>query len=363
MSNDAEVMQAKDFLGTYRTRADARLEQVLRGRNEGLAPLPFGVAGYTRLLTEYVLRGGKRFRGALVLLGYEAATGRDRWEVLDASLSFELAHAYLLAYDDVMDRDETRRGGPALHVAAARHAREVGAREPEHRGLSLTMLLGMYAQAVGTDLLVRTRAVRDAEPAAAVAYFNEVIEGVTIGQMLDVLAADAPAATLADVREIHLRKTGLYTTEGPVVLGALLGGARPDDAIVEGLRGWALPLGEAFQLVDDVLGAVGDPEETGKPASGDLREGKRSAVIEEALARLEGPRRERFRTLVGRPLDAAETEEAKGLVLASGAVEAVRERARLLARMGCEELAEASPRGNAGALLDGIATLVVERSS
>jgi len=361
VANPAEAA-AKVFLETYRQAAEARLATVLADKRAQLSQRPFGAALYFDHLAEYVQRGGKRLRGALVVLGHAAASENisvDRLSpsAVEASLSLELLHAYLLAYDDFMDRDEQRRGGPSLHLLTRDEAARRGAADPAHRGISVTLLLGMLAQSLAFDCLRRSGAstsVRD--------YFDVVSEGVTVGQLLDVIAVDAPDATLADISVIHQLKTGLYTTEGPLVLGALLAGASQDSCIVQALQGWARPLGEAFQLVDDILGAVGDAEETGKPACGDLREGKRSAVLEEALALSVGPAGARLRSLAGRPLDAAQAEEARGLIVASGAVDRVRDRARALAAQARAALGSAPIAFHTLTLFDGLAGLIVERS-
>jgi geranylgeranyl diphosphate synthase type I len=356
MSKGIEAASA--FLKRYRVAADARLEALLLAREAKLEGMPFGVARYHALLRDYALRGGKRLRGALVVLGHQAVVPATSARALEASLAFELLHAFLLAYDDFMDRDEVRRGGKALHVLATEEARARGAADPAHRGISATMLLGLLAQSAAFECLERADADRVARR-----YFDHVSEGVTLGQLLDVIAVDAKEATLAEVSVIHQLKTGLYTTEGPLVFGALLAGAPLEGPVVAALKGYAGPLGEAFQLVDDVLGAVGDAEETGKPASGDLREGKRSAVIEEALARLEGAEKQRFSRLAGRPLDAEEAAEAKALILASGAAEAVRERARALAVRARAALGAAAIDASARETLHALAELVVERQN
>src|SRR5437870_5233014 len=102
----ADAPKAPAILGEFARRAEPRLREILREKRAQLGalpvPFPFGV------LEEYVLRGGKRLRGALASLA--GAT-------LDASVGLELLHAYLLIHDDFMDRDEVRRGGPTVHVA------------------------------------------------------------------------------------------------------------------------------------------------------------------------------------------------------------------------------------------------------
>ncbi len=356
-----EASVAVRWLADYRRRADMRLAVLFEEKRAEVALQPFAVDRYVAHLEEYALRGGKRLRGALVELGFQAIAGTPgtaapNVEAFEASLAFELLHAFLLTFDDVMDRDELRRGGPTLHMLAAREAATRGSSDPQHRGLSVTMLLGLVAQGMAFGCLERAGA-----SLAVRRYFDRVTEGVTLGQLLDVVAVDAPGAGPQEIAAIHQLKTGLYTTEGPLVLGALLAGARADGPEVSALRAYAAPLGEAFQLVDDLLGMVGEPDETGKPASGDLREGKRTAVIEEALARLAGPLRSELQTLAGRPLGLGETARARALIDESGAVEAVRGKAEVLADRAMESLQTAPLYRPAASTLGALARLVVDR--
>ncbi len=359
MSNEADLEAARALLEAYRARADTRLAEILDAEVEAAKALPFQTARYLALLHDYALRGGKRLRGALVLVGYEAAAGEDGPEregkAFEASLAFELLHASLLACDDWMDRDELRRGGPALHVAAAAEAKRRRSADAAHRGASIAILLGMLAHQEAFRCLERAQASLTAR-----AYFDQVTRDVVIGQLLDVTASDAARASSAEVREIERLKTGVYTTEGPLVFGALLAGAHLEGEVVAALRAFAGPLGEAYQLVDDLLGAVGDPRDTGKPAGRDLEEGKHTAVVEEAVRRLPAEARARLLALIGRPLDPAEAREATSLLVESGAGAAVRARARELAACARRTLGpplEAAAAGKLGWL----ASLVAER--
>jgi geranylgeranyl diphosphate synthase type I len=356
-----ELTEAEAFIRTYRQRADRRLAELMTESGSSIAGLPFNIQRYYRDLEEYVLRGGKRFRGALVALGIDAL-GANVDAAFDATLSFELLHASLLALDDIMDRDELRRGGQALHVAAAQTARELYASDPTHRGLSATLLLSLFAQTQSFDAVARVP-ISEAAKARALAYLNRVLQGVTVGQLLDVCAADAKAATAEDVSAIHQRKTGLYTTEGPLVLGALLTGVTESDPRVVALKNYARPLGEAFQLVDDVLGVVGDVEQTGKQTASDLREAKRTAVIEEALARAREADRQRLLSTLGQSLDAEAAGWVRRLLAETGAVEAVLGRARSLAAAAQQALESASFGAKTRKLLAGLAALVVTRSA
>jgi len=354
--------EAAAYLRRYSRVADARLAELLQTEERRLAGLPFDPAGYLRLLREYVLRGGKRLRGALVMLGHEACGGAPTPAALDVSLSFELLHASLLAVDDVMDRDELRRGGPALHVAAAREAARRGSRDPAHRGMSVTLLLAMQAASLARRLVAQAPVGAEARLELA-GWFAEVEAGVVLGQEMDVAATDAKEVPAWALNEIHRRKTGIYTMEGPLVLGAMLAGVRADDPRMAALRAFAGPLGEAFQLVDDVLGATGNPGETGKPALADVREGKRTAVVTEALARADAAGRALLEACLGREIGADTAGALQDLLVRTGAAAAVRDRARERAARALEALGAAPLAQPARDVLVSLAAFVTERRS
>jgi geranylgeranyl diphosphate synthase type I len=115
----------------------------------------------------------------------------------------------------------------------------------------------------------------------ALRYLDLCRSEVVAGQYLDVLAQTRATVTVEEAMTIVRFKAASYTVERPLHIGAALAGA--DDALVAGLSAIAVPLGQAFQLRDDVLGVFGDPAATGKPAGDDLREGKRTVLVARAL--------------------------------------------------------------------------------
>lgn len=234
-----------------------------------------------RALTE---RGGKRLRPALLCASYRAFRPSDDFgPLLDAAAALELLQSYLLIHDDWMDGDDTRRGGPSVHAAlgAARNNRALGER--------LGVLAGDLASVYAWELFLRARFPKECESLGH-ATFIEIHYEVFFGQHLDLIASP-------DVARMHRLKTGSYTTCGPVKLGALLAGA--SQAELAALKAFSAPLGQAFQLRDDLLGAFGDPAVTGKPVGHDIREGKRNAVIEHAEKILNNDERAFLASVVG----------------------------------------------------------------
>ncbi len=257
------------------------------------------------------LRGGKRFRPALLTASYLAvAPDGSPADVVDAGAALELMQSYLLIHDDWMDDDDERRGGPSVHVALSdRHG-------DARLGASLSILAGNLASAHAWELLAQGP-WSPAAGARAIAVFLEMHQQVVIGQQLDLLATP-------EVSRMQRLKTGSYTVRGPLRLGAALGGA--DAPTLEALTAFGEPLGEAFQMRDDLLGAFGDPRATGKPAGNDLRAGKRTSLIRAAEERASGEALAPVRAALGRS-DATDAEVAAALAVlessgARGAVEA-----------------------------------------
>ncbi len=269
--------------------------------------------------------------------------------VAPAGVALELLQAYLLAHDDWMDGDETRRGGPS--VPAMMRTRFAGTRVD-----AMSVLAGDLAAAWARRALLEV-AVPAGRVLLAASEMARVEEEVVEGQVLDVCET---ARDAADVEAMHALKTASYSIRGPVVMGAHLAGA---PAVQESaLAAFAEPLGVAFQLRDDLLGVFGDPAATGKPVGSDLRRGKRSAVSIEAARDLDA--NEPFFRILG-CAEASEDQvgEAVARLNESGVRARVETRIEALARAAEHALAQTSfePYGRA-LLAEAIAALTCRQS-
>jgi geranylgeranyl diphosphate synthase type I len=140
------------------------------------------------------------------------------------------------------------------------------------------------------------------------------------GQYLDLLEQAMGGGSVDRAMRVVRYKSAKYTIERPLHVGAALAGAAPE--VFEALSGYGLPLGEAFQLRDDILGVFGDPAETGKPAGDDLREGKRTVLIAIAHERANAEQERTLRELVGDPgLDATGVAELRAIIADTGALD------------------------------------------
>ncbi|SDP24014.1 geranylgeranyl diphosphate synthase, type I [Nakamurella panacisegetis] len=248
-------------------------------------------------LIGYISAGGKRLRPQFLCWGFLAAhpeaerfTAGDRLPpgVLQAAAALELIQACALIHDDIIDRSDTRRGKPSIHRSVQKlHADHGWSGDAEHYGLSSALLLGDLALAWADDLFL-DGFEQLGGPAGALSAWRAMRTEVLAGQLLDLrITADRsgdPEVAADDAMVVNRYKTAAYTVERPLHLGAALGGASP--ATVTALREYGAVIGVGFQLRDDLLGVFGDPAATGKPAGGDLIEGKRTVLLAMARAAL-----------------------------------------------------------------------------
>ena len=299
-----------------RDAVDAALAAFVKERRRDLEPLGPDATGLLDLARDAV-DGGKRLRPTFCRAGWLAAGGDpDDGRIDVASAGLEWLQASALVHDDVMDDSDVRRGRPSVHRAVETAHRDGGwSGDAASHGRAVAIVLG--------DLLLSW-----ADQQLRASGLPTVMRGldlldlcrseVATGQYLDVLAQTRSEVDVEEAMRIVRFKAATYTVERPMQIGAALAGA--DDAFLDALSTVALPLGEAFQLRDDVLGVFGDPEVTGKPAGDDLREGKRTVLVARTVERVTPQEREQVRRLLGTREGIAPLRE---LMVRSGALAAV----------------------------------------
>jgi geranylgeranyl diphosphate synthase type I len=310
-----------DLLDGFREKLDRELRHRLALKREAAAGSPEMqelIDGVGQLVT----RGGKRIRPALVYYTYLACGGPSDEEVLPLALATEFLHTYLLIHDDIMDHAEVRRGLPAAHVRFRDAHRARGFQgDGADFGRSVAILLGDLAHTWAVELAGAT--LPDTPRAREVARcFSAMSEEVIAGQYLELLVAQRRHATEEELLRVLRLKSGRYTAERPIQLGALLAGAPP--AVAEGLSRYGTAVGEAFQLQDDLLGMFGDEGTVGKPVDADLKEGKFTFLIHHALAAASPEQRWTLESSLGNPnLGPADVPRALAVLEETGARAAV----------------------------------------
>lgn len=260
------------------------------------------------MVREYTTRPGKRVRPQLVMLGHAVVdpSGIDDPRVLRVAAATELLHTFMLVHDDVADRSDLRRGGPALH-----HALGGG-----HLGDSLAVVAGDHLFARSIEAMLESG--HPASPKLA-RYTLEVCRHTAAGQYLDLALASAPLeqVTLFQALKVAQLKTARYGFVAPLVTGALLAGAPRE--VLETLGRVGRAAGVAFQLRDDLIGLFEDAQACGKPAGADLAEGKRTFPLIAAYTRASANDRRELELLWdARSADPASLELARELIIHNG---------------------------------------------
>lgn len=276
---------------------------------------------------ERLTSGGKRLRARLCYWGWRAAGGGSLAPaIVHAAAALELFQSAALIHDDILDRSDTRRGQPSVHREFERvHTQQGWRDDAAHFGVGAAVLTGDLSLSFSEQLFAQACAQlpRDDERSAR-AIFDTMRTEVMVGQYLDVHAEVAPAPDdpeeqLARALAVLRYKSAKYSVEHPVRIGAALAGA--DERFVAHCSSFALPVGEAFQLRDDVLGVFGDPETTGKPAGDDIREGKRTALVALCARGASRAEIEWLDSALGRAdLSEDDVERARTLMTDSGAL-------------------------------------------
>jgi len=329
-----------------RSRVDKALGAFLAGQRTRLLTIDDALEDVADALEALVLRGGKRLRPAFAYWGYRGAGGIDSDQVVGAVSALELVQAAALIHDDLIDRSDTRRGEPSVHRRfAARHAALGWRGDGDDFGDNTAVLLGDLAM-VWSDELLHTSGIELEALARARADFDEMRTEVTVGQYLDLLTPVTGDTSLERAGKVARYKSAKYTVERPLLMGAALAGAPA--TVRAAYSAYGLALGEAFQFRDDVLGVFGDPEQTGKPAGDDLREGKRTYLIAaafEVAGRAE--RDELERGLGDQALDTAGVTRLRTIVTQTGALARTEERITTLtgAALTALDTADLDPEG------------------
>ena len=335
----------------FTARVEARIDELLAAEEARWSQVDPRMGDPLRALAAFVRVGGKRLRPVVAHWAFVGGGGDpDDPRLVDLGAALELLHAFALVHDDVMDHTDSRRGAPTVHAAArARHAAGDRIGGADDFGAASAILVGDLAHAYADDLL------RSAAPSLA-PIWQELRVEVNLGQYLDLEAAAAGDRAPATARTIARYKSGRYTIEHPLRLGA---GLADDAALAEALLAYGEPVGRAFQLRDDVLGCFGDPARTGKPVGSDIREGKATLLIAEARARAATADAERL----DRELRAAEpdTEAVLALIVESGALASVEAEIDQLVDRAVAALDELPLGHGAGTALAELARFVATR--
>jgi geranylgeranyl diphosphate synthase type I len=256
----------------YLAGVEARIRTLHAAESRRWAAVDGRLEPAVQAIARLAASGGKRLRALFMYWAFTGAGGDPGSPIItDAGAALELIHLAALIHDDVMDASALRRGMPTMQVSFAElHRRREWPGDADQFGAASAIVLGDLALFHADCLLANV-------PAESHQVVADLKLEMAMGQYLDLRATAAGGADAETALRVALYKTARYSVERPLHLGASLAGRL--DELAPGLSAYGIPLGIAFQLADDLLGAFGDPAETGKPVGDDARQGKPTLLL------------------------------------------------------------------------------------
>ncbi|HEX5540382.1 MAG TPA: polyprenyl synthetase family protein [Micromonospora sp.] len=315
--------------------------------------------GVFETLRHFVLAGGKRLRPMFCYWGWRGAGQPDRPEIIAVAAALELFHAFALIHDDIMDGSDSRRGEPSVHrVFADLHARLAWRGDAGAYGRSAALLCGDLCAAWADQMFHECGLPAD-QVHRGYGMYSTMRTEVIAGQYLDLVSGVGDGSVASALTVIRM-KAARYTVTRPLQIGAALAGA--GEELQEAYAAFGDPLGDAFQLRDDVLGVFGDPAVTGKSVLDDLREGKPTVMMALARDRADRTQAARLRELFGNPqLNPDGAAELRSIIVETGALAEIEQMIRVRADAALTALAEAPVAEPARAALAALTESTVDR--
>jgi len=347
-----------DRLKRYKGKVDRRLKGFLEERINRVKDMTPVAKEMMQQIKEFNLQGGKRIRPILTIIGYKACGGTKK-SILDAAIAVELMESFLLIHDDIMDQDELRRGYLTMHKVFSQKCNRKFKCDGKRYGENMAIIAGDILSILGSEAILKSKFPIE-NKLKAVDRFNRAVINTCIGQAMDVTMQIDTDIKKSEVHKMYELKTAIYTFEAPLHIGALLAGASKNQ--LKSLTDYAIPLGKAFQLQDDILGLYGTRQKIGAPVGSDIREGKRTLLVLRAFENSDTAQKSFLKKTLGKQdLTTGEIKEFKEVVKKTNALDYCQDEARKYANTAKSVLKNSKLNKEGKRFLSELADYVVER--
>jgi geranylgeranyl diphosphate synthase type I len=352
-------------LSTYKKQIDQSIQRycdrLLQQTEADFGPYSFeAMETYASLLN----RGGKRLRGAMVMAAYFMVGGKDADMIVEAARAVEMLNANLLIFDDIADLSSKRRGGPTVHKMFETYHREAKLYgDSEHYGVSMALHVALAGTYLVEAEIARLKVDEPAKLAAST-NMNHAIVTAANGQLNDITNEAVRLVNEKQVERTLTWKSAYYTFLQPLQFGMLLAGSK--DAELPLVRDYAMNLGLAFQIIDDIIGTFGEEDKTGKSNKEDLQEGKITILVSRALQEGTAEQKKTLLAALGNhKLTDADYEACKQIMRETGALDYARELADTHAQAAIRALDQAPQKWSEDGInfLHDLATYVTSRQA
>ena len=345
-------MDAKSYLRNYAQGADKFLNSFFAKKKKASDKIDPRLTEILGVFQNYTA-GGKKLRGALTVLGYQLAGGKEIKAILPVSCGIELLHNFLLIHDDIVDKDKIRRGKPTVHAIFSKE-------KEEHFGFSMAIITGDVGFFLGYELIINSKFPKD-KVTKALAALNDFLLKTAYGQMLDIEFDFRKDVSWNDILKVRTYKTAYYTLVMPLTVGAILGGA--ENKVIKAIENYGIPVGIAFQLADDILGVFGESDKTGKSNESDIRDGKKTFLFAKALELAKGRQRHFLLKWYGSDkLDEDKIERIRKIMKDVESLNYSQEFAEKMAERGKKYISKMTKNSECQEILASLADLIIDRS-
>jgi len=331
-------MNFKKTLEKLKKEIDQELDKYLAGAICDAEKQDKEMGRILRHAAKIIMASGKRIRPILMYFGYVAAGGKDRKKIIKTSVGIELIHNYLLIHDDIMDHGRTRHGIETVDAMYETMGKNIfpDCQDLKHLGNSMAILAGDLLESLGTQSIVDSGF--DAKlTVKAVSALQSTIATTIVGQTQDICIENKKRVLEKEVLTMYKNKTAKYTIENPLKIGAILAGA--DAKFLQKISLFAIPVGMAFQIQDDILGLFETSEKMGKDAGSDVKEGKKTILVLRAMEKAGREEGKFMRNVLGNEkINLKDIKKFQNIVQKTGALEYSQNLAENLVEKGKAEI-------------------------
>lgn len=335
-------MNAKEYLSQYKKEFDVYLKEYFKEKKKSFKEIDPLAEEAVKIIEKFTVSGGKRVRPALVYYGFLLGGGKidsqNKKNILEASMSIELIHSFLLIHDDIIDRDEKRHGVDTVHESYKKIAEKFFPKtDKNHFGNSMAIIAGDLAASMANEILFKSK-FKPKIILSALLQLQKIVYTTIPGEMLDVVMEARGESTEDEILRMHEGKTAFYTFEGPLHLGITLAENKSGD-LLKNISDYSSNVGKAFQVRDDILGVFGDEKKLGKPIGSDIIEKKQTLLVLKALENGNSIQKKTINLLLGkRDLSFAELEEFRKIIIETGSLKYSKQLANKFSKQAIESL-------------------------
>lgn len=334
------------FLAKEKELTQKALVQFVELQIERYSDIDADLTSMLGYFLDYIRTGGKWARPTLTRLAYDYLEGDsvDQRALILSSAAVELFHRFILAHDDIVDRDLTRHGMPTLEQSFMDEVDDSFVSPVQMHGMGMAMIAGDILHSWVNELLMSTN-MDASKQLQLMQGFQQCLMETAAGWRKETLLKQYAIENVSEAAILTAMQlvSAHYSVLWPLRVGQLLAGSRFGswDAALEH---YGTHVGMAFQMQDDILGMFGDSEKTGKPVGADYREGKKTLLIWHAYRH--GSERDKafLNKTLGNTEDEAVITQAQALLMRLGSVDYVQNKARRYAELGMVDIDDSKPR-------------------